>query len=156
MSLEIKRRSGFVLRVLGLCALSSALVFSGIVVLENEEINKLIPPSTAKSMAMIFGYLVALISFDYLMAIRGGNFMGWKIELSMMLGVAAVFIAIMLPFAFPESESVRSEGITRFFGFTTVESRPNWSFLWISFMAVPLFVYSVRELMKLPLWREGA
>ena len=153
MSLERKRRSGFVLRVLGLCAFSCALVFSGIVVLENEELNKLVPPSAAKSMAMIFGYLVAMVSFSYLMAIRGGNFMGWKIELSMMLGLAALFVSILLAFAFPEIASVRAEGVRGFVGFTEVNSRPNWTFLWGGALAVPFFAYSFRELTKLPLWQ---
>lgn len=154
MSLERKRRSGFVLRMLGLCAFSCALVFSGIVVLENEELNKLVPPGAAKSMAMIFGYLVAMVSFNYLMAIRGGNFMGWKIELSMMLGLAALFIAILVAFAFPQSQSVRAEGVRGLVGLTVVDSRPNWTFLWGGVLAIPLLAYSFRELTKLPLWQS--
>lgn len=106
MSLDVTKKSGFVLRMLSLSAFSCMILFAGIVVIQNEELGKIIPPSTARTLSIFFGYIVAMITFNYALAVKGRNFMGWKNEALIMLGFIVIFVGMFLPHAFPSSEVV--------------------------------------------------
>src|SRR5690606_13796302 len=90
VSREITRRAGFALRMLSLGAFSCMALFAALVVIQNEELAKLVPVSTARTLSILFAYIVAMITFNYALAIKGRNFMGWKSESLVMLGFILV------------------------------------------------------------------
>ncbi|WP_194756639.1 hypothetical protein [Aliidiomarina indica] len=153
MSLAITKRSGFILRLLTICAFTCMMLFTAIVIVQNEELGKLVPPSTIRTLALMFGYIVALCTFNYAMAIKGRNFMGWQNELFIMLGFVIVFIAMFLPHAFPTNEVTRVDSWVPFMSKETFVLKANWKFAYILFLAVPFFMVAWKRIKELDLWK---
>lgn len=128
-------------------------LFAGIVVIENEELGKLVPPSTFRTMAILFGYILAMLTFNYALGVKGRNFMGWKNEAAIMTGFILVFTALFLPFAFPVSESVVTESWIPFRSEESVHFKPNWLFALIAGFALPLFVKAWLGIRAMSLWK---
>lgn len=158
MSWHTSQRSGFVLRLLSLLSFSCMMIFVGIVVLQNQELQKIIPASNARSFGLFFGYVVAIITFDYALAVKGRNFMGWKVEGAIVAGVAMAFAGAFFPFAFPVIESVPSERVYGLLGWAGLEAdsiEPNWTLSWLSLLSVPFFIMAFWHLANMQLWRES-
>lgn len=152
---DVQTRSGFVLRMLSLLALACALLFTSLVILDNEELHKVIPPSPFRSLAIFFGYMVALISFNYISAARGKNFMGWKVEGAIALGFLFVFAGFYFPFAFALETEIVSGGVAGLFQSAETETAPDWQYLWLAVLAVPAFAFAFWKLLSMPLWKES-
>ncbi|MCE8004408.1 hypothetical protein [Billgrantia ethanolica] len=155
MSLDVTKRSGFVLRLFSLAAFSCMVLFAGIVVIQNEELGKLIPPSTARTLSILFAYIVAMTTFNYALAAKGRNFMGWKSEIFIMSGFAVTFVGMFLPHAFPSSQVVVTESWIPFSSKENTFLKPSWFYAPISFIALPLFYKSWREIRDMPLWQSS-
>ena len=155
MSLEVSKRSGFVLRFLSLSAFAFTLLFAALVVMENRELEKLVPPSAFRSLALMCGYIVAIFGFNYAMAVRGRNFMGWKVEAAMIVGFVIIFVSLFLPFAFPNETEVESSGLTGLFGAAEIESEPRWAFSWLLLCSLPMFAYVYYKLRTMELWKRS-
>jgi hypothetical protein len=154
MSLEVAKRSGFVLRMLSLMAFSCMVLFAGIVVIQNEELGKLIPPSTARTMSILFAYIVAIATFNYTLAAKGRNFMGWKNEALIMLGFFAVFVGMFLPHAFPTSQVIVSESWIPFSAKETTHLKANWAYAPISLIAIPFVYKAWAGVRAMPIWSK--
>ncbi len=155
MSLDITKRSGFVLRMLSLIAFSCMVLFAGIVVIQNEELGKLIPPSTARTLSIFFAYIVAMITFNYTLAVKGRNFMGWKNEALIMIGFIFAFVGMFLPHAFPTSEVIATESWIPFSSEEITHLKANWVYASISFLAVPVLYLAWKGINKMPLWSSS-
>lgn len=139
MNLSDDRYSSFILRMLALVAFSLMVTFAAIVVLSNDALKELFPGSASRSLAIMFGYIVAIITFNYALAIKGNNLMPWKVELSMVVGVLAVFVAVFLPFAFSRYVVVESEGIFSFLRKGGEYAEPNWYYSIMGLLSFPFF-----------------
>ena len=101
MSLSDFKKASFSYRLMTVLALTILFVFTALVLLENREIQKLLPHSNMRSFAILFGYCVAILSTNYFMALRGRNFIEWKIELLIAFNYVLLFSALTIPFLFP-------------------------------------------------------
>lgn len=81
MSLSEFKKASFASRLMTLFALTLLFVFTALVLLENRELEKVFPHSLTRSLAILSGYCVAILSTNYFMALRGRNFIEWKLEL---------------------------------------------------------------------------
>lgn len=152
MSLNSTKRAGFILRLFSLAAFSCMVLFAGIVVVQNEELGKLLPPSTSRTLAILFGYVVAILTFNYALGLKGRNFMGWKNEALLVGGFIVVFIAMFLPHAFPIQEVVVSDSWIPFRSEENTHLKPNWKLAWGCLLALPLFIKSWMGIKSMPLW----
>lgn len=155
MSLDVTKRSGFVLRMLSLSAFSCMILFAGIVVIQNEELGKIIPPSTARTLSIFFGYIVAMITFNYALAVKGRNFMGWKNEALIMMGFIFTFVGMFLPHAFPSSEVVVDESWIPFSSEETTHLKANWMYALVSLLSLPFLHLAWKGISQMPLWRSN-
>jgi uncharacterized membrane protein len=153
MSRDDTKTAGFMLRMLSLVAFSCMILFAGIVVIQNEELGKLIPPSIARTLTILFAYIVAMITFNYALAMKGRNFMGWKNEMLIMIGFILVFLGMFLPHAFPTSEVKVTEGWFSFFSKEYTQLKANWFFAVISLLALPFFFKAWKGIRAMPLWQ---
>ena len=155
MSLEASKRSGFILRLLALAAFSLTLLFAALLVNDNRELQKLVPPSPFRSLSIMFGYIVALISFNYMMAVRGRNFMGWKVEAALTSGFICIFVSLFLPFAFPRESEIETNGLISFVIGNEKTEQPRWTLSFLIIMSFPLFFYSFNKLRSLDIWKRS-
>ena len=155
MSLEVSRRSGFVLRFLSLAAFSCAMLFAALVALDNQELEKIIPPSVFRSLSLMFGYVVAILGFNYAMAVRGRNFMGWKVEAAMISGFIIIFVSLLIPYAFPYETEIETGGVAGLFATRDVEREPRWALSWLVLLSVPMFGYVFYKLRSMNLWKRS-
>jgi len=95
------RKASFASRILTVLALTIFFVFTALVAVDNNELEKIFPPSTVRSLSLLAGYSVAILSSNYLMAIRGKNFTFWKIEILISINFIIFFLAILSPWLFP-------------------------------------------------------
>ncbi len=152
MSLDSIKRTGFILRLFSLAAFSCMVLFAGIVVIQNGELEKLLPPSTARTLAILFGYVVAILTFNYALGLKGRNFMGWKNEAMLIIGFVIVFIAMFLPHAFPMQEVVVSESWIPFLPKEDTYLKPDWKLALIGVLALPFFIKCWMGIKSMPLW----
>ncbi|MFO7818270.1 MAG: hypothetical protein R6V39_11420 [Desulfovibrionales bacterium] len=152
MSLDVTRRSGFILRMLSLVAFFCMILFAGIVVIQNDELGKIIPPSTERTLSIFFAYIVVMITFNYALAVKGRNFMGWKNEALIMIGFILVFVGMFLPHAFPTSELVVTESWIPFSSTETEHLKANWAYAPIAILSIPFFYKAWIEIRAMPLW----
>ena len=101
MSLSEFKKASFASRLVTLFALTLLFVFTALVLLDNREVEKIFPHSFIRSLAILFGYCVAILSTNYFMAIRGRNFIHWKLEILIALNYVLFFSACTLPWLFP-------------------------------------------------------
>lgn len=154
MTLSNTKSSGFVLRMLSLLAFSCMILFAGIVVIQNQELGKLIPPSTPRTLVILFAYIVSMITFNYALAAKGRNFMGWKNEFFIMLGFIIVFIGMFLPHAFPNADTVKTESWIPFMKDEVTHLKANWYYALISLLGLPFFYKAWQGVRVLPVWND--
>lgn len=154
MSFIASKKAGYVLRMMSLGAFSFMMIFAAIVILQNDELTKIVPDTPARSMAIFFGYIVAIFGFNYASAIKGRNFMGWKVESLTMAGLLFLFAGIFFPQAFPTSEIIDSDSWIPFLGSEEV-NRPNYWYTMLSIPALPLFFSAASIVRKKRAWKEG-
>lgn len=136
MSISEFRKSSFVNRLITLLSITILLVFTALVAIENKELEKLLPPSKSRSLALLFGYTVAILSSNYLMAIRGRNFTNWKTELLISFNYVWLFSTILLPWLFPISVDIDTPWYKPFSDST--ERVPNFWFLFMGMVQIPV------------------
>lgn len=101
MNLSEFKKASFASRLMTLFALTLLFVFTALVLLENRELEKVFPHSLTRSLAILSGYCVAILSTNYFMALRGRNFIEWKLELLIAFNFILFFSALTLPWLFP-------------------------------------------------------
>lgn len=153
MSLEVTKRAGFVLRILSLMAFSCMILFAGIVVVQNEELGKLVPPSTARTLSILFAYIVAMMTFNYALAIKGRNFMGWRNEAYIVVGFMFLFVGMFLPHAFPTAKIVVTESWIPFSSKKETTFKADWRFSLVSVLSILFFYKAWRGISSMPLWK---
>lgn len=154
MNTEVNKKSGFVLRFLSLPPLTCGFLFLGIVIVSNSELQKIIPESPFRSLSIMFFYIVAIMSFNYMLALRGQNFMGWKVEGAIVTFFAFIFASFFLPYCFPLNVEVEAGGLIGWIGATDVQQKPNWAFLWFLLPSIIFIIYAYLKLRKMDLWNN--
>lgn len=151
---DVTKRSGYVLRLLTVAALTAAFLFTALVLLDNDELTKIVPHTPFRSAAILFGYVVGLMSFNYFAAFRARNFMGWKVEATTILIFVVIFASFYSVYAFPTEHEI-SSGV--FFGLlerSEYQNNPNWYFLAGLLAAIPLCGYVYNSLRSMELWSD--
>ena len=124
------------------------LWFSGMLIVENHELLKVIPATSARALVMIFGYFLAIASSNYFLAIRAENFTIWKVELSMSFGLGLAIAGVLGPSLFPSIVTTEVSS----WGFWTIENespRPNNLFYVLLLPSLLLVVYSLLSAFRL-------
>lgn len=135
------RKASFVSRLIVVFAFTLLFIFSALVVLENVELRRIIPHSTPRSLALLFGYCVAILSTNYFMALKGRTLTDWFTEILIALNFVAFLAAMLLPSLFPLSTELPCSWWKPWCTRTT--SAPNESLYWFAVLQVPLFVFAV-------------
>lgn len=154
MSFIASKKSSYILRLMSLSAFSFMMIFAAIVILQNEELKKIVPDTPIRSLAIFFSYIVAIFGFNYASAIKGRNFMGWKAEFLTITGLFFLFAGVFASQAFRSVDVVDSNVWIPFFSGSEV-SKPNYWYLLLSTPALPLFYFAADIVRKTRVWREG-
>lgn len=141
--------------MLSLIPFSCMLLFAGIVVMQNNELDKIFPPSTARTLTILFGYIVAIISYNYALATKGNNFMGWKNEALIIIGFIIVFIGMFLPHAFPTTDIQVNQSWIPFMSSETEKFKPNWIYAIFTLLSLPFFYKAWQGIKRMPLWCDN-
>ena len=107
-------QASFVSRLTIVFALTLLLIFTALLVLENNELRKLIPHGPLRSFVILFGYSLTILTTNYLMALRGRNLIQWRTELLISTNYILFFAGATLPWLFP----------------TALDSHPQWWQFW--------------------------
>ena len=154
MSLIASKKAGYILRLMSLGAFSFMMLFASIVILQNEELTKIVPDTPARSLAIFFGYIVAIFGFNYAAAIKGRNFMGWKAEFLTLTGLFFLFAGLFFSQAFRILETIDNNIWIPFFGSDEV-SKPNYWYALLTIPSLPLFFFAADIVRKTRIWKEG-
>ena len=90
---------------------------------------------------ILAGYCVAILSANYVAAIRGRNFTDWFTEILIALNFVIFFSAMLLPSLFPVSMEFPCQWWKPWCKRTV--SEPNAALYWIAALGVPLLIYTV-------------
>lgn len=155
--LKNKRQVGFALRILILIFSTLIAVFSVIAIEQNQEIVKIAPDSFVRSVLLILGPSVGLISMNYIFGLRGGNFHNWKTEVYLILGYILCFTSFTLPYVFPLAKVAPKEYYFMTDEHGIYDITPNWTYsilmlasLWL-FFRVYASIKRNKETIQLPL-----
>ncbi|MEA1969251.1 MAG: hypothetical protein U9N77_13680 [Thermodesulfobacteriota bacterium] len=140
------KKSGFVLRFLTLLPLTSGFLFFAIVIIDNNEIQKILPATPFRTLSLMFIYIATLMTYNYILGIKGDNLMEWKIESSIILAFGFVFAAFFLPFGFPLEVEKDTSFIKSILGFANIQKKPDWFYLFLLLPATGFFIYGFYRL----------
>ncbi len=153
MDAQERKRVGFLMRILNVFAFSCMALFMALVVVENTELNKLLPPSPERTVAVLLAYTVAIITFNYTLALRGKNLLDWRTELYVILGLVSSLAAIFLTFALRTYVETKIWRIP-FASNPEPDSRPTLTFLLLLIPAIALFYLAWRRAKSHPIWQS--
>ena len=141
MGLSEFKKASFASRLVTLLALTLLFVFTALVLLDNREVEKIFPHSFIRSLAILFGYCVAILSTNYFMALRGRNFIHWKLEILIALNYILFFSAWTLPWLFP----IFTESAGPWWQPWRKATHPeqNLAFYGILILQIPLLLYTI-------------
>lgn len=147
MAISEEQFSSIILRLCTILAFSIFCVFAGMVLVENRELHKLLSPTVARSMMLLLGYCVAIISMNYYLAIRAQNFTDWRTELSFICFFVVLVIGWLGGYLFPLTIKVPAP----FWKLWASESMysPNYSFMLIWLLLIPIGTISFIRLKRL-------
>lgn len=143
MSLRETRKSSFVARIMTVLAITLTAIFSVLVVLGATEINKIFPNTPTRSLAILLGSIVPILTSNYFLAIRGRNFINWETELLISLNFILLYSVILLPWLFPLSVEAEHPWYMPFFDSTN--RMPNYWFFGIFILLVPLLFVNGKQ-----------
>jgi len=101
MSYSEIKKSSFAYRILTALAITLLFVFSALLILDNEELQKILPHSPMRSFTILLAYSSAILSSNYFLALRGRNLTDWRTELMIASNYIIFFSAWTLPWLFP-------------------------------------------------------
>lgn len=137
MSFGEPKKAAFAIRLVTLLAVTLLFVFSALVVLENKELHKLLPPTPTRALAILLGYCAAISSTNYAFALKGRNLTTWRLELLIVLNYAVFFAACVLPSLFPITTEPKWP-----WPFGKPTSEPNSLFYGVLLLQLPLLIYT--------------
>ncbi len=135
--------ASFAIRLVTLLAVTLLFVFSALVVLENKELHKLLPPTPVRSLAILLGYCAAISSANYAFALKGRNLTTWRLEMLIILNYMMFFAACVLPSLFPITTEPKWWQVLR-----SPISEPNWIFYGVLCLQLPLLIYTATAIRR--------
>jgi hypothetical protein len=144
MSFGEFKKAGLALRLLTVFALTLALLFTLLVILENKELNKLAAPSPARKLALLFAYSGTILLTNYFLALRGRNLLDWRNELLIASNFVLFFAVSGLPFLFP-SKITSGCPWWKPLCKSALDITPNLGMLWLFVLLFPLVIYTGRS-----------
>lgn len=134
-------RASFASRLIVVFAFTLLFIFTALLVLDNKEIQKLLPHSHLRSVVLLLGYSTAILSTNYVMALRGRNLTHWLTEALISANFVLFFTAMTLPSLFPlTAESVSPWW--RFWQDDQSEEPNNWLYT-VLILQIPLLAVTV-------------
>jgi hypothetical protein len=143
MSFSEPKKAAFAIRLVTLLAATLLFVFSALVVLENKELHKLLPPTPMRAMAILLGYCAAISSANYAFALKGRNLTTWRLELLIVLNYAMFFAACVLPSLFPNTTEP-----PWWWPLGKSTSEPNAIFYGVLLLQLPLLIYTATAIRR--------
>lgn len=146
MNVSEFKKAGLAMRLLTVFALTLALVFTLQVILENKESAKLVAPSTAKALALLFAYSGTILTTNYFLALRGRNLLDWRNELLIASNFLLLFAASGLPFLFPRAVESGCP-LWKPWCKAALDITPNRQWFWLFVLLLPLVIYTGRSVL---------
>lgn len=140
------KKASFASRLVTLFAVVLMFIFSALVILDNNELKKILPHSPARSLALFFGYCFAILSTNYLMALRGRNLIDWKSEILISINFMLFFSAWTLPWLFPIILESRGPWWKLFQKITQLQQNPIFYFVFL--IQLPILIYTIIRLRR--------
>ena len=134
-------RASFASRLIVVFAFTLFLVFTALLVLENKELQKVLPHGALRSLVLLLGYSTAILSTNYIMAVRGRNLTHWKTEALISMNFVLFFAAITLPSLFPAPVEPDASW-WKFWQDKSAEEPRNWLYA-LLLVQVPLLLVTV-------------
>ena len=138
MTFSESKKSSFATRIMTVLAITLMLVFSALLLLDNKEAEKLIPRSSLRSLTLILGYCVAILTSNYALAVRGRNLMDWRTEILLSLNFIALFVVCTLPWFFPVVTHC-----ARWKVWCSESRSPDLALYWAIAVQAPLALYGI-------------
>lgn len=148
MPLSEGRYTSIIMRLVTLLAFTLFYIFSGLVVIENRQLHKLLSPTFARSMMILVGYCLAVISVNYALALRAKNFTNWRTELTFVAFFVVLVAGGLAGHLFPLVEGVPDPPKWKFWA-DGVQLQPDHRFKLIWFLLIPLGFWSMVSLTKI-------
>ena len=142
MKINDNFRASFASRILFVFALTLLFIFTALLVLENKELQKFVPSSPLRSIALICGYSVAILSANYLMAIRGNNLTNWQAELLISLNFIIFLASATLPWLLPIVTETKCEWWKPLCQIARTET-PDNRYFGLLIIQAPIFLFTV-------------
>jgi len=134
-------RASFATRLIVVFAFTLLFIFTALLVLDNKEIQKVLPHGPLRSLVLLFGYITAILTTNYVMALRGRNLTDWVTEALISANFVLFFAAMTLPWLFPVA--IESTGPWwRFWKKVLTEEANLWLYA-LLVLQVPLLVVTV-------------
>ncbi len=102
--------ASIVTRVLYLAVLTFCLIIGGFVLLENQELHKLLPLSVFVHLGVLGGQALALIKLNYWLALKGNNLTDATTELCLMLSGIFSCLSVLGPHMFLKQVGLETAG----------------------------------------------
>jgi hypothetical protein len=136
--------SSIIIRLLTIFVFSLLYIFAGLVVAENKELHKFIPPTSTRSLMILVGYIGAIISMNYILAIRGKNFTHWKTEIAFVSFFTVFVTGWLASYLFPLSAKVPKPAYKIWVFSDNIIQAPDFKYLffWILLLPIGKFCFS--------------
>lgn len=135
--------AGIIMRLTSLAFFALVCIFTGMVLVENHELQKMLPPTVARSMMLLFGYCGAIISLNYFLAIRAENFTDWRTELSLIIFFVVLVFGWLGGYLFPLTITVAVPWWKPWA--SGVMNPPDARFMWLWVLPIPIgFILFIR------------
>lgn len=136
-----KRDTKFISRIIVLSMTALVLSVGVRVVLENDQLTKVLPRTSSREFLLVFAPLVSLMAIHYTLAVKSFGMRSLKTEGMVYVFCASIFLAVTLAYFFGQSVEVPAENCPwwRLGGCEgTIEHQSNY--FWSSLIAVGGFV----------------
>lgn len=121
-----------------LLATTLSVAFTTLIVIDNQELRKIFTTPLLLNLGLISGSVIPIISVNYMTALKGRNFQHWLTEVLLVVGFIFLYLAIVLPHAFPASVEDIDKPFWKFWNKDLVE--PNLLLGLVGLLTVVFFV----------------
>lgn len=139
--------ASIIMRITSLACAALVCIFAGIVLVENHELQKILPPTFARSMLILVGYFSAISALNYFLAVRAGNFTDWRTELSLVIFFVVFIFGWLGGYLFPLT--MTTEGSWWRPWATGVTHAPDDRFMWFWVLLIPIVFILLIRLFKI-------
>lgn len=139
---------GIIHRIFNLIVLSFVLIYGAKVIMENNQITKLLPATQTRSLLILSGSYFSIVMYNYIMASKGSNFTNLSTELAIILINWILIMGYVGPDFF-KMERVVTHKILNIIPYSKTEYCKNYYLSYILLLEIPLLAFLIIKLSHL-------